>query len=71
MHETIVANGQDALSPVDVGAVEKLRLLARWLHHCHEQARQRGQLGVLAPSFSTTDTGGSPSADRPGTVGWS
>ena len=71
MHDTIAASGQDALSPHDPVAAEKLRLLARWLHHCHEQARQRGQLGVLAPSFSTTDTGGSPSAERPATVGWS
>lgn len=32
-----------------VAAEEKLRLLARWLLHCHERARQRRQLGVLEP----------------------
>lgn len=30
-------------------AEERLRLLARWLLHCHERARQRRQLGVLEP----------------------
>ena len=30
---------------------EKLRLLAGWLLHCHERARQRRQLGVLDTRF--------------------
>ncbi len=49
MSETdILAEGVDRQGRA-VAAEEKLQLLARWLHHCHERARQRRQLGVLEP----------------------
>ncbi len=47
MHETHVAAGHEC-QPNDPEAALKLRLLARWLQHCHERTQQRGQLGMLA-----------------------
>jgi len=55
MHETIVAAGDKAQPHLDAAAAARLRLLARWLLHCHERARQRGQLGVAAPEFGEAE----------------
>jgi hypothetical protein len=70
MHETIVAAGHDAQSQLDAAAVAKLCLLARWLLHCHERTRQRGQLGVLARPLHDTSSGHIDCLEASSEPGW-
>lgn len=69
MHETISAAGDDAQPLLEAAAAAKLRLLTRWLLHCHEQTRQRGQLGVLAPVSADAEPARIDSPDTRRAVG--
>lgn len=69
MHETLVAAAPEA-QPNDAEAAVKLRLLARWLLHCHERTRQRGQLGALAPVSPDAEPARIDGQDTSRAVGW-
>ena len=49
MDKTAVLGGRDGHREERQGGDERLRLLVRWLLHCHERTRQRQQLGALEP----------------------
>ena len=49
MSDTDILGEQGGRRATQATTEETLRLLARWLLHCHERARQRQQLGVLEP----------------------
>ena len=51
MNDTIVSGGPDGHPTENPDNDTPLRLLARWLLHCHERTRRRQQLGVLEPQF--------------------
>jgi uncharacterized protein YjiS (DUF1127 family) len=49
MDETAVLGRRNGHREERQGTDERLRLLVRWLLHCHERTRQRQQLGALEP----------------------
>jgi hypothetical protein len=70
MHETIMAAGHNAQPQLDAAAEAKLCLLARWILHCHERTRQRGQLGMLAPAFADAEPERTVGREVSDAAGW-